>query len=498
MDTLGYRGSQTTPVSAQIHTGYFGKVPVHGDFVGHGLPRVVENGLDVWLRAAMRASQTQLGRGWLDAFLVTPVWHFAVPAGAFGPETVLGVMMPSVDRVGRYFPLIIAGSFPMPMMQALHAVDGCGFYPGAEAAALSVLRSGLSIGAFNEAIEALPLPGPDQIAAAHRKSGDSPQDTGVWWTADRDPQWHDGLPAADSFADVFMAQAAGTGQDQPRSAPVPDPAPRPASAAAPIVAVAEHELPAVDRLLPSGAAPDVTYPSASRPLLALTSASASLKGQRSTANTDVAVTSEDGQAFTLLCGLGQNPGLPAALGSVAPLLEDITHPFAMNDLIAEAKGKLGRANATLTACAAQTGQRGGASVVTLLIQAHRHAVLWAGIARAFLLRDGELLALNRPHLDPRLRNVVTRALGAGPNLSPDTAIGEVRAGDRFLLVSPGLFEAIGPQEIGETLSDATDPHQAVTHLTQSALIAGAALDASALSVFAQARQEPSAKPYNQM
>lgn len=494
MDTLGYRGSQTTPVSTQIHTGYFGKLPVHGDFVGHGLPRAVENGLDVWLRAAMRASQIQLGRAWLDAFLVTPVWHFAVPAGAFGPETVLGVMMPSVDRVGRYFPLVIAGSFPMPMMQALHAVDGCGFYPGAEAAALSVLGSGLSIGAFNAAIEALPLPGPDRIAAAYRKAGDSPQDTGVWWTADRDPQWHDGLPAADAFADVFMAQAAAPRPDQARAAPASDPAPAPAPAAAPMVAVAEQTVPVADRLPSAGSVPDATPPPASRPLLTLTSASASLKGQRSAANTDVAVTSADGQAFTLLCGLGHDPALPAALGSVAPLLEDITHPFAMNDLIAEAKGKLGRANATLTACAARSGQRGGASVVTLLIQAHRHAVLWAGIARAFLLREGELLALNRPHLDPRLRTVVTRALGAGPNLSPDTAIGEVRAGDRFLLVSPGLFEAIGPQEIGETLSASADPYQAVTHLTQNALIAGAALDASALSVFAQARQEPSVIP----
>ncbi|WP_227271913.1 type VI secretion system-associated protein TagF [Roseobacter weihaiensis] len=488
MGTMGHSGAHPTSAGTQIHTGYFGKVPVHGDFVGHGLPRPVEDALDTWLRAAMRASQAQLGRGWLDAFLVTPVWHFAAPPGTFGPVSVLGVMMPSVDRVGRYFPLVIAAAFPLPMMQALHAVDGGGFYPRAEATALSILDSSLSLGQFNQAIDALPLPDADRIAAVQRKAADALRETTVWWTPGNDPHWLDGLPPPESFADVFMASAAASPPDESLPEPPPQATPQPLQANGPATAPMEElpPVPAALELRPDPQ-PDMPRPVAHAPLLTLTSASASLKGQRSASNTDVAVTSADGQAFTLISGLGQDPSLPAAIGSVAPLLKDISHPFAMNDLIAEAKGKLGRANATLTARAASSGQTCGASVVTLLIQAQRHAVLWAGIARAFLLRDGELVLLNRPHLDSRLRNVVTRALGAGPNLSPDTAIGQVRAGDRFLLASPGLYDATGPQEIGEVLSTATDPHQAVTHLTQNALIAGSTLDASALSVFAQTR-----------
>ena len=37
-----------------------------------------------------------------------PIWRFSVAAGGAGPDAVSGVMMPSVDRVGRAFPLTLA------------------------------------------------------------------------------------------------------------------------------------------------------------------------------------------------------------------------------------------------------------------------------------------------------------------------------------------------------------------------------------------------------
>lgn len=36
-----------------------------------------------------------------------PIWRFSAAAGLAGPDAVLGVMMPSVDRVGRQFPLTL-------------------------------------------------------------------------------------------------------------------------------------------------------------------------------------------------------------------------------------------------------------------------------------------------------------------------------------------------------------------------------------------------------
>jgi type VI secretion system protein ImpM len=41
-------------------------------------------------------------------YLTFPVWRFLLPVGVLGSTAWTGVLMPSVDRVGRYFPLTLA------------------------------------------------------------------------------------------------------------------------------------------------------------------------------------------------------------------------------------------------------------------------------------------------------------------------------------------------------------------------------------------------------
>lgn len=88
--------------------GIFGKLPARGDFVRSGLPRDFVDAWDEWLSTAMSATREQAGDAWLPAFLEAPVWRFALPAGLCGTGAVLGLMLPSVDRAGRYFPLTLA------------------------------------------------------------------------------------------------------------------------------------------------------------------------------------------------------------------------------------------------------------------------------------------------------------------------------------------------------------------------------------------------------
>jgi type VI secretion system protein ImpM len=56
----------------------------------------------------MAESQSALGPDWLDAWLEAPIWNFALSPGVCGPDAAVGVWVPSVDRVGRYFPLMVA------------------------------------------------------------------------------------------------------------------------------------------------------------------------------------------------------------------------------------------------------------------------------------------------------------------------------------------------------------------------------------------------------
>lgn len=96
--------------------GYFGKLPSHGDFVSRGLPPGLVAAWDTWLQQCIHESRRQLGDRWLTQYLTSPVWRFAISPGILGPEGLAGVMMPSVDRVGRYFPLMIAATGAPPLL----------------------------------------------------------------------------------------------------------------------------------------------------------------------------------------------------------------------------------------------------------------------------------------------------------------------------------------------------------------------------------------------
>jgi type VI secretion system protein ImpM len=93
-------------------TGFFGKVPSHGDFITRGLARAFIDVWDTWLQGCIAESKTQLGDRWLDVYLTSPIWRFGLTPGLCGPNGWAGILMPSVDRVGRYFPLTIVAALP--------------------------------------------------------------------------------------------------------------------------------------------------------------------------------------------------------------------------------------------------------------------------------------------------------------------------------------------------------------------------------------------------
>lgn len=98
--------------------GLFGKLPSRRDFVEFAVDRAVMAEWDPWLQRAVAASREFLGEGWLDIYLQAPIWRFWLGPGICGMP-VLGALMPSVDGVGRYFPLSLVwtgeeGRLPPP------------------------------------------------------------------------------------------------------------------------------------------------------------------------------------------------------------------------------------------------------------------------------------------------------------------------------------------------------------------------------------------------
>ena len=91
-------------MNAKNSVGFFGKLPSHGDFVYRELPNNFISVWDEWLQNFIGSTKEQIGEAWLDTYFTSPIWRFAFSAGVIDQNAWAGIMLPSVDRVGRYFP----------------------------------------------------------------------------------------------------------------------------------------------------------------------------------------------------------------------------------------------------------------------------------------------------------------------------------------------------------------------------------------------------------
>ncbi len=88
--------------------GIYGKVPIVGDFISRRMSQKFINIWDEWLQACISSSKLKLGEEWLKYYLVSPIWRYIITNKISGEGHWAGVIVPSVDRVGRYFPLTIS------------------------------------------------------------------------------------------------------------------------------------------------------------------------------------------------------------------------------------------------------------------------------------------------------------------------------------------------------------------------------------------------------
>jgi serine/threonine protein phosphatase PrpC len=108
-----------------------------------------------------------------------------------------------------------------------------------------------------------------------------------------------------------------------------------------------------------------------------------------------------------------------------------------------------------------------------------------GDSRAYRFRGGELVALTEDHTLVRRmvnageiteeearahpqRSVVTRALGADPDVDVDEGQLDLRAGDRYLLCSDGLTGMVREEDIAAVLAEVDDPDAAARRLVDAA------------------------------
>jgi type VI secretion system protein ImpM len=99
-----------------LQVGIYGKFPGQGDFYQRDLPMAFIRPWDKWLSEGLFSSREAIGADWAQVYLLSPPWRFAIEPGVLGPSGWLGVVVASIDRVNRFFPLTIAIPFPAARM----------------------------------------------------------------------------------------------------------------------------------------------------------------------------------------------------------------------------------------------------------------------------------------------------------------------------------------------------------------------------------------------
>lgn len=90
--------------------GAYGKIPSLGDFFRLNVSRDFVRPWDRWLQKGLSNVRTLLGDEWEQCYMSAPIWRFTLSGGLAGSKAAMGVLMPSVDRVGRTFPLTLVSS----------------------------------------------------------------------------------------------------------------------------------------------------------------------------------------------------------------------------------------------------------------------------------------------------------------------------------------------------------------------------------------------------
>ena len=155
------------PASAGGNTGspaWFGKLPALGDFAHRRGNERFNAMLDAWLQRALTASRAQLQEGWAHAYLGAPLWNFAFFPGVCGDDLYAGVLMSSVDRVGRYFPLTVYTQVPYARGLLRELQCGAPWYGYVQQALPQVLNTQFTQEQFEALLAAAP-PAPGVVHA---------------------------------------------------------------------------------------------------------------------------------------------------------------------------------------------------------------------------------------------------------------------------------------------------------------------------------------------
>ncbi|MBL8438694.1 MAG: bifunctional protein-serine/threonine kinase/phosphatase [Zoogloeaceae bacterium] len=129
-------------------------------------------------------------------------------------------------------------------------------------------------------------------------------------------------------------------------------------------------------------------------------------------------------------------------------------------------------NRWLVSQSAKTRETAGMATTlsVMVLRGRRYTVAHVGDSRIYRLRDRQLERLTTDHVweHPELNNVLSRAIGLDQRVQIDFSDGDLEEGDRYALVTDGVWNQLGEARIQAILQATADPQEAASRLAMDA------------------------------
>lgn len=437
--------------------GFYGKLPILGDFVSRRLPRDFIDQWDNWLQHSIAISKQELGEKWQEVYLTSPIWRFALTPGLCGENGWMGVVMPSVDRVGRYFPFTIA----VPIQQqtnnpALFSLTN-DWYLELEKVALATLEDELDLHSLEMLLNHISTVSVSTLLVkSSQNKGHNPFAPyhSLWHTqsSEKHPSTllvFKGLPPVNEFSNLLGYRlfkrnnsletvVEKNEQQQTHSA------------------LEKFNLQHPDN--------EISVVEEARQNQRWLSYGKTDKGNFRPYNQDAFLDRPDLGLWVVADGMGGHQAGDVASRMIIHEMNKLTLRDEIYACIGQSQSSLQHVNQTLRQFSAElfNNQTVGSTVIALLAKGNHFAYLWAGDSRLYRLRDKKLEQLSVDHSDGeddsllvpmKKSHVITRAVGAFNELELDCGTIEGRSGDKFLLCSDGLDNEVYFHEIEQVLTN---------------------------------------------